>query len=118
VEPGGWPRSPRSLRMGDDTAMSQPTTTKIYVETPEGLRVPMREVALSNGERVRLYDTSGPGSDPTRGLPPLRRDWIVTRDDVETYEGRSFDLRDDGRAVARRGVNATGGPWAGERRPP
>ncbi len=39
------------------------------------LRVPMREVLLSNGERVVLYDTSGPYTDPEvaidlrQGLP-------------------------------------------------
>ncbi|WSG70699.1 phosphomethylpyrimidine synthase ThiC [Nonomuraea glycinis] len=52
------------------------------------LRVPMREILLSNGERVRLYDTSGPYTDRsattdlTQGLPPLRREWILARGDV------------------------------------
>src|SRR5207248_9368596 len=50
-----------------------------------------------------LYDTSGPGSDPADGLPPLRRPWIVGRDDVEQYEGRLPSSRDDGRAAVRRG---------------
>jgi phosphomethylpyrimidine synthase len=50
---------------------------KVYVEgsRPE-LRVPFSEVLLSDGnEPVRLYDTSGPGSDPAVGLPPLRAPW-------------------------------------------
>ena len=45
------------------------------------LRVPMREIPLSAGEPpVRLYDTSGPFTDPQvdidlkRGLPPAARD--------------------------------------------
>ncbi|MGN9788023.1 phosphomethylpyrimidine synthase ThiC [Nonomuraea sp. ZG12] len=48
----------------------------------------MREILLSNGERVRLYDTSGPYTDQsvttdlTQGLPPLRREWILDRGDV------------------------------------
>ena len=51
---------------------------KVYADGPDGLRVPFAEVPLSDGEApVRLYDTSGPGSDPTVGLAPLRRDWIV-----------------------------------------
>ena len=57
--------------------------------------VPFREVALSGGEPpVRLYDTSGPYTDDnialdiSKGLKPMRRDWILARDDVEEYEGR------------------------------
>ncbi|HEX3623500.1 MAG TPA: phosphomethylpyrimidine synthase ThiC, partial [Acidimicrobiales bacterium] len=73
------------------------TRRKIYVEG-----VPFTEVALGNGESIRLYDTSGPGSDPATGLPPLRREWIVGRGDVEEYDGRRPTARDDGRAAARR----------------
>ena len=38
------------------------TRRKIYVEG-----VPFTEVVLSNDSSIRLYDTSGPGSDPVRG---------------------------------------------------
>ncbi|MFI5890593.1 phosphomethylpyrimidine synthase ThiC [Actinoplanes sp. NPDC051513] len=50
---------------------------KVYVEgTRADVRVPFSEVLLSDGnEPVRLYDTSGPGSDPSAGLPPLRAPW-------------------------------------------
>ncbi len=51
---------------------------KVYVEGP-GLRVPFTEVVLSNADTVRLYDTSGPGSDPAVGLPPLRAPWAGER---------------------------------------
>ncbi len=78
---------------------------KVHVEGPSGVRVPATEISLTNGETLRLYDTSGPGSDPDKGLPPLRRDWILGRDDVEHYEGRSTQLRDDGRAAVRRGTD-------------
>lgn len=47
---------------------------------------------------LRLYDTSGPGSDPDIGLPALRFDWIGDRGDVLFYEGRKVDIGDDGRA--------------------
>ena len=52
-----------------------PNSTKVFVDTPSGLRVPMREVALSGGEPpIRLYDTSGPQGFPaTGGLPHVRR---------------------------------------------
>ncbi len=74
---------------------------KVYVpgSRPE-LRVPMREVRLSGGEPpVRLYDTSGPSTDPEaatdikQGLPPLRRSWILERGDVEELAGSSSAYR-------------------------
>jgi len=85
--------------------------TKVYVGD-----VPFQEVALTNGESVRLYDTSGPGSDPAIGLPPLRDKWILARGDTDTYQGRPVDLRDDGRAAVRRQERAE--QFTGERRPP
>ncbi len=66
------------------------------------LRVPVREVRLTNGETVTLYDTSGPYCDPDvsidvrRGLPEVRGAWITGRDDTETYEGRARLALDDG----------------------
>ena len=61
------------------------------------LGVAMREIALepSSGEPpVRVYDTSGPYTDPeavidiSSGLLPKRRDWIMARGDVEEYDAR------------------------------
>jgi phosphomethylpyrimidine synthase len=66
------------------------------------LRVPVREVALSNGEAVSLYDTSGPFTDPEvaidvrRGLPDLRSGWIESRGDTEAHAGRAPRAVDDG----------------------
>ena len=66
------------------------------------LRVPMREVALTNGETVTLYDTSGPYTDPAaaidvhRGLAPMRAAWIADRADTEPYTGRISQALDDG----------------------
>ena len=85
---------------------------KVYLEGPNGVRVPFSEVILDpsplpdgpvENPPLRLYDTSGPGSDPAVGLPDLRRRWIDGRGDVEEYEGRTAGLRDDGRAAVRRG---------------
>jgi phosphomethylpyrimidine synthase len=61
-----------------------PGSRKVYAEGP-GVRVPMREIALSGGEPpLRVYDTSGPHEHDVReGLPPLRRDWILGRGGVE-----------------------------------
>jgi phosphomethylpyrimidine synthase len=98
--------------------MSKAHRTKGYVDVEGGLRVPTTEVHLTNGEMVRLYDTSGPGADPMVGLPPLRAQWIHGRGDAETYEGRGYDVRDDGRAALRRLETAGDRAWQGERRAP
>jgi phosphomethylpyrimidine synthase len=69
------------------------------------LKVAMREIDLepSSGEPpIRVYDTSGPYTDPNAridimaGLPTLRRDWIVGRGDVESYDARSIKPEDNG----------------------
>ncbi|MFB7185396.1 phosphomethylpyrimidine synthase ThiC [Streptomyces sp. NPDC056230] len=66
------------------------------------LRVPVRQVHLTNGKDVTLYDTSGPYTDPItetdvrRGLAPLRANWITARGDTEEYPGRPARPEDDG----------------------
>jgi phosphomethylpyrimidine synthase len=68
-----------------------PSSRKVYVDGPDGLRVPMREIALSGGEPpLRVYDTSGPrGHDVREGLPALRAGWIRARGAVAEVE-RSY----------------------------
>lgn len=80
-----------------------PASRKVYVQgSHPGVRVPMREVTLTNGESITLYDCSGPYTDPqvnidvTRGLPAVREAAILARGDTETYEGRSIQAVDDG----------------------
>lgn len=80
-----------------------PASRKVYVEgSHPGVRVPMREVSLTNGEAVTLYDCSGPYTDPavaidvTKGLPPVREAAVVARGDTELYAGRSVQAMDDG----------------------
>jgi phosphomethylpyrimidine synthase len=69
------------------------------------LKVAMREIDLEPGSGeppVRVYDTSGPYTDPDAridimaGLPQLRRDWIIGRDDVEEYDARAIQPEDNG----------------------
>ena len=62
-----------------------PSSRKIHVEGGTGVRVPVREIALSGGEpALRVPDTSGPqGIDPREGLPSVRGEWIRVRGDVE-----------------------------------
>src|SRR4029453_14648198 len=61
-----------------------PNSRKVYVDGPRGVRVPMREIALSGDEPpLRVYDSSGPqGLDVRGGLPQIRREWIIARGDV------------------------------------
>ncbi len=62
---------------------THPNSRKVHVGP---FKVPMREISLSGGEPpFQVYDTSGPqGHDVREGLPPLRRDWIASRGDVES----------------------------------
>jgi hypothetical protein len=76
-----------------------PGSHKIYVEgSRPDIRVPMREITLTdtplaNGVEknasIRVYDTSGPYTDPTakidvrKGLADVRSAWILERNDTE-----------------------------------
>jgi len=79
-----------------------PGSRKIYVSGPHGIRVPMREISLTPTKGVtgeveinlplRVYDTSGPYTDPDvtidlrRGLPELRKPWILARGEYGMQE--------------------------------
>ncbi len=61
---------------------------KVYREIADGLRVPSRRVAMTNGDHVDLYDTSGPYTDDARidvhsGLQPMRQPWIDAREPAD-----------------------------------
>jgi len=84
-----------------------PASRKVYKSGAlhEGLRVPMREIALhpSAGEApLTVYDPSGPYTDPAvtidinHGLPRTRAPWIAARGDVESYAGRQVTPLDNG----------------------
>ena len=95
-----------------------PNSQRVYVEGQihKDVRVPMREITLSptkafNGQieenaPVRVYDCSGPWGDPSydgtveTGLPALRQKWIMDRGDVESYDGRAIEPRDNGYLTA------------------
>ena len=81
------------------TRGSLPASKKIYVGD---LKVPMREISLSNGETICVYDTSGAYTDDNAkldimlGLPKKRLQWIKERGDVEFIKGRSVKPVDNG----------------------
>ncbi|HPK32837.1 phosphomethylpyrimidine synthase ThiC [Ottowia sp.] len=80
-----------------------PASTKGVMEgSRPDIRVPVRDVRLTNGREVSFYDTSGPYTDPKvaidvrAGLAPVRAAWIAERGDTEAYEGRLAHILDDG----------------------
>src|SRR5262249_16815770 len=97
-----------------DRGYNFPNSMKVYVAGTlyKDGQVPFREISLAPtktmsgeievNESVRVYDTSGPWGDPAvaidveRGLPALRREWILGRGDVEEIEGRVVRPADDG----------------------
>ncbi len=104
-------------RLDRSTRTPFTNASKVYVQgSRSDILVPMREIRLSdtlteNGREpnapVRVYDTSGPYSDPAArvdlraGLPAIRATWIAERNDTEqladvssTYgKQRQSDLR-------------------------
>jgi phosphomethylpyrimidine synthase len=80
---------------------------KVYA-TPDSapdLRVPIREIALTEGSGeppVPLYDPSGPYTDETAaidveaGLKRTRVAWVRERGGIEDYEGRNVKPEDNG----------------------
>ncbi|MBI3015500.1 MAG: phosphomethylpyrimidine synthase ThiC [Candidatus Tectomicrobia bacterium] len=79
---------------------TEPASRKVYLSgTRPGVRVPMRGILLKSDPPLRLYDTSGPYTDPAFtpdlkfGLPPLRKQWILSRGDVEASPGRGLRAR-------------------------
>ncbi len=91
-----------------------PNSERIYCDGKKhkGLAVSMREISLSASQKpddliepnypIRVYDTSGPWGDPnfngdvTKGLPALRREWVLNRGNVKEYDGRTLKPEDNG----------------------
>ena len=83
-----------------------PASRKLIVagERHKDVRVAMREIEVAGGKEpaVRVYDPSGPYTDPAFsidirvGLPPLRDAWVRARGDVEESRGREVRPEDNG----------------------
>jgi phosphomethylpyrimidine synthase len=72
---------------------------KVYADGPHAIRVPMRQIHLTDGTSIRVYDTSGAHTDPgmaidvRRGIEPTRLQWIEERGDVVQLERPSSAYR-------------------------
>ena len=88
-----------------------PASKKVYVPSPNdpSIRVPMREISLTDGTAVTLYDTSGPYTDETveidvnKGIADVRSQWVLERNDTEQYQGREVQPQDNGHFDQDRG---------------
>lgn len=90
--------------------MAHPNSRRIFIQgSRPDIRVPLREIQLADtfvggtkedprfepNEPVPVYDTSGlygeeaAPIDVRRGLPRLRENWVLERDDTEALEGLS-----------------------------
>jgi len=109
--PGAKPALLRETAQVDAASVQPfPASSKIHVEGSRAdLRVPMREIRLTStplqgqdgqprlepNAPLRVYDTSGPYTDPAasidirKGLPGLRDTWIDERNDTEHLDNES-----------------------------
>ncbi|OIP34687.1 MAG: phosphomethylpyrimidine synthase ThiC [Deltaproteobacteria bacterium CG2_30_63_29] len=88
-----------------------PGSRKITLSGSDDIRVPFREISLSNNETLAVYDTSGPRHTQVRsGLPALRKGWIAARGDVEqgARSVLSQGLREIPETLARPTLKGTG----------
>jgi phosphomethylpyrimidine synthase len=106
--------TPESIAPAGDYGDNFPGSTKAYVSAADGVRVPVRRIALSAGEpALDVYDTSGPlGHDVRDGLPELRREWIRGRAVIEGERrlppAPGNDMRDALKARTRLALRGTG----------
>ncbi|BAB05652.1 phosphomethylpyrimidine synthase ThiC [Halalkalibacterium halodurans] len=91
---------------------SFPNSQKRYVTgSRSDIRVPFREISQhptvtdsgeAENEPILVYDSSGPYTDESyevnieKGLPAIRKSWILERGDCEKYEGRDVRPEDNG----------------------
>ncbi len=100
------PTRPSDLSLPKVTTGPISASRKIY-SAPDhhpDVRVALREIVLSdaNEPTFRVYDSSGPYTDPderievARGLARHRTAWVMERGGVETYQGRDIKPEDNG----------------------
>jgi phosphomethylpyrimidine synthase len=96
-----------NITLPEVTTGPLPASRKVYAvpEAAPDLRVPVREIALSEGSGERplpVYDPSGVYTDSDaaidveRGLKRPRVEWVRERGGVEEYDGRPLQPVDNG----------------------
>ncbi len=97
----------QKAKVNDASIAPFPASRKIYVTgSRDDIRVPMREITLSDtpvhigtetNAPLTIYDTSGPYTDPEvqidirKGLPEVRKQWVLDRDDTEELSDLSSE---------------------------
>jgi phosphomethylpyrimidine synthase len=105
------PRNQAEFPTPEVTTGPLPGSSRVYTHPKAAphLAVPHREIELhptAMEPPVRVYDTSGPYTDPAqtidveKGLPQTRKAWVLARGGVEEYEGRETPL-DNGGATGK-----------------
>ncbi|MEX2333839.1 MAG: phosphomethylpyrimidine synthase ThiC, partial [Pseudohongiella sp.] len=98
----------RITELDDRTRYEFSSSGKVYVQGSRAdIQVPMREIRQADtltekgrevNPPIRVYDTSGPYSDPSAevdlrtGLPAIRAPWIDERGDTELLSGVSSEF--------------------------
>ena len=96
-----------TAKLDADTVRPFPNSKKIYFEgSRKDIQVPMREIQLSDtvteqgtekNAPLVVYDTSGPYTDPDaridvrKGLPAIRKNWLLERDDIQILNAPSSE---------------------------
>ena len=97
----------QTSQLSEDVTRPFTGSRKIYVQgSRPDIRVPMREIIQDDTETndgieknppIPVYDTSGIYTDPDaqidllKGLPALRNNWIIEREDTEQLNGPSSE---------------------------
>ena len=98
--------------LADLQGQTFPNSRRVYISgSHDGVAVPLRQIQLADSlvggtqdnpvyqanEPIGVYDSSGPYGDPDAkinvkaGLPPIRKDWVASRQDTATVEQLSSD---------------------------
>lgn len=97
-----------------DCSLHEPLSGSKKIFSPGNLyphlRIPAREIHLTNGKTLCVYDTSGAYTDHNEeinipsGLTDIRSAWINERNDTEIYIGRNIQAKDNGYSAAEKTI--------------
>lgn len=87
-----------NLKKIDLSYQPLPGSKKVYIKGKlfDDVRVPFRQVTHAKNQKLNLYDTSGPYTDPEitldilKGIPPIRKNWIASRKSAKCVTQLAF----------------------------